>query len=116
MYNTYALDTPTSIYKWHAHVIIRREISRRVLARLLRAPDGHEVQLQGACLRSCGPELRLTDNQFSNLCGTVYRDGNVVFTPDGNSILSPVGNRVSVFDLAKCVTTRSVLVQILKPV
>ncbi|KAH9941703.1 WD40 repeat-like protein [Epithele typhae] len=37
--------------------------------------------------------------RFSNLCGTVYRQGNVVFTPDGNSVLSPVGNRVSVFDL-----------------
>ncbi|ORY31612.1 WD40-repeat-containing domain protein [Naematelia encephala] len=36
---------------------------------------------------------------FQNLCGTVYRQGNVVFTPDGNSVLSPVGNRVSVFDL-----------------
>lgn len=39
--------------------------------------------------------------QFSNLIGTVYRQGNVVFTPDGNSVLSPVGNRVSVFDLVK---------------
>ncbi|KAJ3005862.1 hypothetical protein NUW54_g4157 [Trametes sanguinea] len=37
--------------------------------------------------------------KFSNLCGTVYRQGNIVFTPDGNSVLSPVGNRVSVFDL-----------------
>ncbi|BGP02615.1 putative WD repeat protein [Rhodotorula toruloides ATCC 204091] len=37
--------------------------------------------------------------RFSNLCGTVYRQGNVVFTPDGNSVISPVGNRVSVFDL-----------------
>ncbi|KAI0703655.1 WD40 repeat-like protein [Cerioporus squamosus] len=37
--------------------------------------------------------------KFSNLCGTVYRQGNVVFTPDGNSVLSPVGNRVSLFDL-----------------
>ncbi|KAH9833312.1 quinon protein alcohol dehydrogenase-like superfamily, partial [Rhodofomes roseus] len=36
---------------------------------------------------------------FSNLCGTVYRQGNIIFTPDGNSVLSPVGNRVSVFDL-----------------
>ncbi|KAK6909144.1 hypothetical protein I203_103159 [Kwoniella mangroviensis CBS 8507] len=36
---------------------------------------------------------------FQNLCGTVYRQGNVIFTPDGNSVLSPVGNRVSVFDL-----------------
>ncbi|KAI0942189.1 hypothetical protein AcW1_009509 [Taiwanofungus camphoratus] len=37
--------------------------------------------------------------QFSNLCGTVYKQGNIVFTADGNSVLSPVGNRVSVFDL-----------------
>ncbi|KAI8866458.1 putative WD repeat protein [Ramicandelaber brevisporus] len=37
---------------------------------------------------------------FANLCGTVYRQGNVVFTPDGNSLLSPVGNKVTVFDLA----------------
>ena len=39
--------------------------------------------------------------RFSNLCGTVYRQGNVLFTPDGNSVISPVGNRVSVFDLVK---------------
>ncbi|KAI8328017.1 putative WD repeat protein [Chlamydoabsidia padenii] len=37
--------------------------------------------------------------KFSNLCGTVYSNGNLIFTPDGNSIVSPVGNRVSVFDL-----------------
>ncbi|KAH7887052.1 quinon protein alcohol dehydrogenase-like superfamily [Phlebopus sp. FC_14] len=37
--------------------------------------------------------------QFSNICGTVYRQGNILFTPDGNSLLSPVGNRVAVFDL-----------------
>ncbi|KAI8815859.1 WD40-repeat-containing domain protein [Fimicolochytrium jonesii] len=37
--------------------------------------------------------------KFSNLCGTVYKKGNLVFTPDGNSVVSPVGNRVSVFDL-----------------
>ena len=82
----------------------------------MRAPDGHEVELQGAFLKDYNFEPRLTGKQFSNLCGTVYRDGNVVFTPDGNSILSPVGNRVSVFDLAKCVATCSVLIQILKPV
>ncbi|THV01919.1 WD40 repeat-like protein [Dendrothele bispora CBS 962.96] len=37
--------------------------------------------------------------KFSNICGTVYQQGNVLFTPDGNTLLSPVGNRVSVFDL-----------------
>ncbi|KAK4056898.1 U3 snoRNP protein [Microbotryomycetes sp. JL221] len=37
--------------------------------------------------------------KFQNLCGTVYRQGNVLFTRDGNSVVSPVGNRVSVFDL-----------------
>ncbi|KKK12900.1 hypothetical protein P175DRAFT_0523917 [Aspergillus ochraceoroseus IBT 24754] len=40
-----------------------------------------------------------TDFKFSNLLGTVYRKGNLLFTPDGNSLLSPVGNRVTVFDL-----------------
>ncbi|KAJ2521226.1 U3 snoRNP protein [Coemansia sp. RSA 1939] len=40
-----------------------------------------------------------TSFKFSNLCGTVYKKGNLVFTPDGNSVLSPVGNRVTVFDL-----------------
>ncbi|RKP12721.1 WD40 repeat-like protein [Piptocephalis cylindrospora] len=42
-----------------------------------------------------------TNFQFSNLCGTVYRQGNLLFTPDGNSLLSPVGNRVSLYDLVK---------------
>ncbi len=37
--------------------------------------------------------------RFSNLCGVVYKNGNVIFTPDGNSLLSPVGNRVTCFDL-----------------
>eukprot|EP01083_Nonionella_stella_P087419 243227_1 len=37
--------------------------------------------------------------KFSNLCGSVYSGGNLVFTPDGNSVLSPVGNRITVFDL-----------------
>ncbi|CAH3017559.1 unnamed protein product [Porites evermanni] len=37
--------------------------------------------------------------KFSNLLGTVYRQGNTVFNEDGDCILSPVGNRVSVFDL-----------------
>jgi WD40 repeat protein len=41
----------------------------------------------------------LTSEQFSNLLGTVYRKGNLVFTEDGNSLLSPVGNRVTVFNL-----------------
>lgn len=41
--------------------------------------------------------------QFSNLCGSVYKGGNLVFTPDGTSVLSPVGNRITVFDLTGCV-------------
>ncbi|KAF2734647.1 WD40 repeat-like protein [Polyplosphaeria fusca] len=40
-----------------------------------------------------------TDFQFSNLLGTVYSRGNLLFTPDGTCLLSPVGNRVSIFDL-----------------
>ena len=41
--------------------------------------------------------------QFANLCGTVYHQGNVVFTADGNTLVSPVGNRVTVFDLVRSV-------------
>ncbi|KAK9700457.1 WD domain, G-beta repeat [Popillia japonica] len=37
--------------------------------------------------------------KFSNLLGTVYREGDLLFTPDGNSVISPVGNRISIFDL-----------------
>ncbi|KAH9090244.1 hypothetical protein LEN26_018928 [Aphanomyces euteiches] len=37
--------------------------------------------------------------EFSHLCGTVYTQGNILFTPDGNSLLSPVGNRITMFDL-----------------
>ncbi|RCK66116.1 Periodic tryptophan protein 2 [Candida viswanathii] len=42
-----------------------------------------------------------SDFKFSNLLGTVYREGNLVFTEDGMRLLSPVGNRVSCFDLIK---------------
>ena len=41
--------------------------------------------------------------QFQHLCGSVYSQGNVLFTPDGNSVLSPVGNRITKFDLIKWV-------------
>ena len=37
--------------------------------------------------------------EFSNLYGTVYRTGDLVFSPDGNTVLSPVGNKISMFDL-----------------
>ncbi|KAF1986506.1 WD40 repeat-like protein [Aulographum hederae CBS 113979] len=40
-----------------------------------------------------------TDFKFSNLLGTVYNSGNLLFSPDGTCLFSPVGNRVTVFDL-----------------
>ncbi|KAL5115602.1 U3 snoRNP protein [Pleosporales sp. CAS-2024a] len=40
-----------------------------------------------------------TDFHFSNLLGTVYTRGNLLFSPDGTCLFSPVGNRVSIFDL-----------------
>lgn len=40
-----------------------------------------------------------SDFKFSNLLGTVYRQGNLVFTEDGTKLLSPVGNRITSFDL-----------------
>ncbi|KAH3742673.1 WD repeat protein [Pelomyxa schiedti] len=39
------------------------------------------------------------DYTFSNLYGTVHRNGNVVFSPDGNSVFCPTSNRVNVFNL-----------------
>lgn len=48
----------------------------------------------------------LTEPQFNALLGTVYRQGNLVYTDDGQTLLSPIGNRVGVFDLInnKCHT------------
>ncbi|KAK7730427.1 U3 snoRNP protein [Cytospora paraplurivora] len=40
-----------------------------------------------------------TDFKFSNLLGTVYSRGNLLFNPDGTHLYSPVGNRVTIFDL-----------------
>lgn len=37
--------------------------------------------------------------KFSNLLGSVYNSGTVLFTPDGNSLLSPVGNKIVCYDL-----------------
>ncbi|XP_065337369.1 periodic tryptophan protein 2 homolog [Cloeon dipterum] len=37
--------------------------------------------------------------QFSNLLGTVFKKGDLLFSPDGNSVISPVGNKISIFDL-----------------
>lgn len=39
--------------------------------------------------------------RLKRVCGNVYGNGNLAFTPDGNSVLSPVGNRLSVFDLVQ---------------
>lgn len=46
-----------------------------------------------------------TSYQFSNLLGSVYTAGNVVFTPDGETVLSPVGNRLSIFHLGRNTST-----------
>lgn len=40
-------------------------------------------------------------SQFSNLLGTVYCQGNLLFSPDGTHLFSPVGNRVTVFNLVE---------------
>lgn len=44
-----------------------------------------------------------TDFKFSNLLGTVYCQGNLLFSPDGTHLYSPVGNRVTVFNLVEYV-------------
>ncbi|QGI61777.1 hypothetical protein CEK27_005748 [Fusarium fujikuroi] len=42
-----------------------------------------------------------TDFKFSNLLGTVYCQGNLLYSPDGTHLFSPVGNRVTVFNLVE---------------
>ncbi|GFY51308.1 periodic tryptophan protein 2 homolog [Trichonephila inaurata madagascariensis] len=39
--------------------------------------------------------------KFSNLLGTVYNKGTLLFTSDGNILISPVGNRISLYDLRR---------------
>lgn len=70
----------------------------------------HEVRLQGESnsISNVG-EVKfdvLMAFQFSNLLGSVYRKGALIFTPDGNSVISPVGNRITIFDLKKWVLLR----------
>lgn len=36
---------------------------------------------------------------LKRICGSVYSNGEVAFTPDGNSIVSPIGNRLNIYDL-----------------
>lgn len=45
--------------------------------------------------------------RLKRICGSVYTNGNAIFTPDGNSVISPVGNRVTAFDLIHHSTTTS---------
>jgi hypothetical protein len=47
-----------------------------------------------------------TEFKFSNLLGTVYSQGNLLFSSDGTCLYSPVGNRCTVFDLKKYVRSR----------
>lgn len=37
--------------------------------------------------------------KFSNLLGTVYNRGDIIFSNDGNTVICPVGNKISVYDL-----------------
>lgn len=37
--------------------------------------------------------------RLSKICGNIYENGNIIFTPDGNSLLSPIGNRITLIDL-----------------
>ncbi|ETN71197.1 WD domain, G-beta repeat protein [Necator americanus] len=38
-------------------------------------------------------DKRQWEASFSNLIGSVYRNGDVIFSPDGSSVISPVGNK-----------------------
>ncbi len=42
---------------------------------------------------------------FTNLCGTVYRQGPILFEPNTHALLAAVGNRVSTYNLKTNATT-----------
>jgi periodic tryptophan protein 2 len=67
----------------------------------VRCPPGHLLLLLCVCIQA-HHSTHLVCGRY----GSVYAQGNVLFTPDGNSLVSPVGNRVTVFDLVnqKCTT------------
>ena len=61
-----------------------------------------------SCVLGDGPEATMkTDFKFSNLLGTVYCQGNLLFSPDGTHLFSPVGNRVTVFNLVEYACTQT---------
>ncbi|KAK0095746.1 hypothetical protein PV326_007504 [Microctonus aethiopoides] len=37
--------------------------------------------------------------KFSNLLGTVYHKGDIIFSSDGTTVICPVGNRITIYDL-----------------
>ncbi|XP_071547868.1 periodic tryptophan protein 2 homolog [Panulirus ornatus] len=39
--------------------------------------------------------------KFSNLMGTVYRRGDIIFSQDGNTVICPVGNKITLYDLRR---------------
>src|SRR4051794_34014057 len=81
-----------SLSPWHMYLRIV-QACRRIF--------GREGQVRKCIRFDLADELSI---QFSNLLGTVYCRGNLLFTPDGTCLLSPVGNRVSCFDLVKYAT------------
>lgn len=37
--------------------------------------------------------------KLTNVLGTMYSEGNLVFTPDGSTLIAPVGNKITLYDL-----------------
>lgn len=53
---------------------------------------------RGLIVKKHEPIMRFS-YKFSQLLGTVYRKGNVIFSKNGDSVLAPVGNKISIYDL-----------------
>lgn len=41
----------------------------------------------------------LTQFKLTNVLGTMYSNGNVVFSPDSSELIAPVGNKITIYDL-----------------
>lgn len=41
----------------------------------------------------------ISQYKLTNVLGTMYSKGNLVFTPDASTVIAPVGNKITIYDL-----------------
>ncbi|CAL8068598.1 unnamed protein product [Calicophoron daubneyi] len=56
---------------------------------------------RGGNVKVCATGVMRLNFKFSNLFGTAYKSGGILFTLSGFGLLSPVGNQITVYDLKR---------------